>query len=190
MDDVTLVGEAGLACDALRNGALAEADVVLVDHDQPGGWDFLRAAPEVTRARVLVCSATCDDETVLACIQLGAAGFLWKDTLTPDALAAAVRAAANGAGVITPELLGSLMAGLARVSREVLEPRGLSLSLLNAREKQVLRLVAEGETTREVASQLSYSERTVKNVLHDAVLKLNARSRSQAVALAVREGLI
>jgi DNA-binding CsgD family transcriptional regulator len=72
----------------------------------------------------------------------------------------------------------------------VLEPRGLSLSWLTAREKQVLRLVADGHPTREVARQLCYSERTIKNVIHDAVMKLNARSRSQAVAEAVRAGLI
>ena len=58
------------------------------------------------------------------------------------------------------------------------------------REQQVLALIAQGHPTREVALELSYSERTVKNVLHDVVTKLNARSRSQAVAHAVREGLI
>jgi DNA-binding NarL/FixJ family response regulator len=72
----------------------------------------------------------------------------------------------------------------------VLEPRGLSLTRLNAREQQVLRLVAEGLPIREVAVQLRYSERTIKNVIHDVVTKLNVRTRSQAVAQAVREGLI
>ena len=61
---------------------------------------------------------------------------------------------------------------------------------LTDREQQVLSLIAAGHPTREVAQQLCYSERTVKNVLHDVVTKLNARSRSQAVAFAVREGLI
>jgi DNA-binding NarL/FixJ family response regulator len=61
---------------------------------------------------------------------------------------------------------------------------------LTDREQQVLALIAAGHPTREVAQELSYSERTVKNVLHDVVTKLNARSRSQAVAFAVREGLI
>jgi DNA-binding NarL/FixJ family response regulator len=61
---------------------------------------------------------------------------------------------------------------------------------LTDREQQVLALIAAGHPTREVALELSYSERTVKNVLHDVVTKLNARSRSQAVAFAVREGLI
>jgi DNA-binding NarL/FixJ family response regulator len=72
----------------------------------------------------------------------------------------------------------------------VLEPRGLSLSRLTSREQEVLRLVAEGHPTREVARRLCYSERTIKNVIHDVVTKLNARTRSQAVAEAVRAGLI
>jgi DNA-binding NarL/FixJ family response regulator len=76
------------------------------------------------------------------------------------------------------------------VSRDVLEPKGLTLSRLTRREQQVLSLIAEGHPTREVALKLSYSERTVKNVLHDIVVKLNVRTRSQAVACAVREGLI
>ena len=61
---------------------------------------------------------------------------------------------------------------------------------LTSREQEVLRLVAAGHPTREVARRLCYSERTIKNVIHDVVTKLNARTRSQAVAEAVREGLI
>ena len=91
---------------------------------------------------------------------------------------------------MTPEVLGNLLRGISRVSREVLEPRGLSLSSLTAREQEVLRLVAAGHPTREVAQKLCYSERTIKNVIHDVVTKLNARTHSQAVAQAVREGLI
>jgi len=127
---------------------------------------------------------------VLASVQAGAVGYLCKDTLTPGALTAAVNAAANGAGVMAPALLGTFLRGVTRVSQEVLEPRGLSLSRLTAREQQVLRLVAAGHPTREVARQLSYSERTIKNVIHDIVTKFNARTRSQAVAEAVRAGLI
>jgi DNA-binding NarL/FixJ family response regulator len=94
-----------------------------------------------------------------------------------------VRAAANGTGVMESELLGSLVKSVS------LEPDRPPVARLTEREQQVLSLIA-GHATREVAEQLCYSERTVKNVLHDVVTKLNARSRSQAVAFAVREGLI
>jgi DNA-binding NarL/FixJ family response regulator len=113
-----------------------------------------------------------------------------EQTLTRETLAAGVRATLNGTGVVTPELLVTLLSGIFRVSRDVLEPKGLTLSRLTRREQQVLSLIAEGHPTREVALKLSYSERTVKNVLHDIVVKLNVRTRSQAVACAVREGLI
>jgi DNA-binding NarL/FixJ family response regulator len=190
MEEVEEVTEAATVADALHNGALTSADVVLVDHDLPGGQDFIRKVREVSAARVLVCSSRLDEHEVLAATQAGAVGYLCKDTLTPDALVAGVRAAATGAGVMAPEVLGNLLRGISRVSREVLEPRGLSLSRLTSREQEVLRLVAEGHPTREVARRLCYSERTIKNVIHDVVTKLNARTRSQAVAEAVRAGLI
>jgi DNA-binding NarL/FixJ family response regulator len=169
---------------------LLEADVVLVDHDLEGAHDFIRDLRERTGASVLVCSVRSDQRELLAAVQAGAVGYLWKETLTPDGLVASLRTAATGSGVLAPDLLGELLRTIARASNEMLEPRGLSLSPLTVREQEVLRLVADGHPTREVAKRLSYSERTVKNVIHDVVTKFNARSRSQAVAAAVREGLI
>jgi DNA-binding NarL/FixJ family response regulator len=190
LDDVTSVDEAESVPDAWGHPALVASDVVLVDYDVAGGHEFIRKLREQTGASVLVCSSRCDEQELLMAVQAGALGYLWKESLTPETLAASMRTAAAGAGVLAPELLGALLRTIARVSRELLEPRGLSLSPLTARERQVLRLVAEGHPTREVALRLSYSERTVKNVIHDVVTKFNARSRSQAVAAAVREGLI
>jgi DNA-binding NarL/FixJ family response regulator len=190
MSDVDAVAEAGTVREAWSSGSLANSEVVLVDPDTPGGGDFIRQVREKTGAAVVVCSSRADEQDVLAAIQAGAVGYLCKETLTPETLETGVRGASNGAGVMTPEILGNLLRGISRVSREVLEPRGLSLSWLTAREQEVLRLVAAGHPTREVAQKLCYSERTIKNVIHDVVTKLNARTRSQAVAQAVREGLI
>ena len=124
---------------------------------------------------------------MLTAMQAGAVGFLRKDTLTTEGLSAAVSAAVNGAGVVTPDLLDNLLRG---ISPDGVENGRSGLARLTEREQQVLSLIAKGHPTREVAQELCYSERTVKNVLHDVVTKLNARSRSQAVAHAVREGLI
>jgi DNA-binding NarL/FixJ family response regulator len=190
MSDVEAVGEAGTVQEAWSSVSLANSEVVLVDPEVPGGGDFIRQVREKTGAAVVVCSSRSDEQDVLAAVQAGAVGYLCKDTLTPETLETGVRGASNGAGVMTPEILGNLLRGISRVSREVLEPRGLSLSWLTAREQEVLRLVAAGHPTREVAQKLCYSERTIKNVIHDVVTKLNARTRSQAVAQAVREGLI
>jgi DNA-binding NarL/FixJ family response regulator len=188
--EVSKVGEAATPDEAFAAPELPHADVIVVDPHRFGGSSLVRRLVDDTRARVVVCSALRDPDEVLAIIQAGAIGYLCKETLTPDALGSAALAAAQGAGVLAPELLGEFMQGLSRVSRELLEPNGLSLSRLSTREQQVLSLVAEGHSTREVASGLHYSERTVKNVLHDVVTKLNARTRSQAVAEAVRQGLI
>jgi len=182
LPEVGSAGHAASVDEAWEDPSLLEADLVLLDTSAPGAGDFIPAATKATGAPVLVCASDCAETAVLRAMQAGAVGFLRKDTLTADTLAAAVRAAASGSGVVTPELLGRLVAGVRDDERRT--------TLLTDREQQVLALIADGHATREVALQLSYSERTVKNVLHDVVTKLNARSRSQAVAFAVREGLI
>ena len=183
MPEVERVGHAESVAEAWEHAALAGADVVILDPVAPGSGEFIGAVD----ARVMVCSSDCAEESVLAALQAGAVGYLRKDTLTTETLGAAVKAAANGTGVMTTELLGDLLRGR---SPEPLEPGRPAAGRLTDREQQVLALIAAGHPTREVAEQLCYSERTVKNVLHDVVTKLNARSRSQAVAFAVREGLI
>jgi DNA-binding NarL/FixJ family response regulator len=187
LDEVEGVADADSVREAWANASLFASDLVLVDPSLPGGSDFVGAVREATGAQVIVCSADCGQAAVLAALQAGAVGFLRKDELNPEALASAVRAAADGTGVVTSELLERL---LTAVAPEDLPARQSVATRLTDREQQVLSLIAAGHQTREVALELSYSERTVKNVLHDVVTKLNARSRSQAVAFAVREGLI
>jgi DNA-binding NarL/FixJ family response regulator len=180
MPEVDHVAHAGSVGEARDHAGLPGADLVILDPAAEGAGAFITAAG----ARVMVCSSDMSEESVLSAMQAGAVGYLRKDSLTPESLGAAVRAAVNGTGVMEPELLGNLLRSVS------LEPERARVALLTERERQVLSLIAAGHATREVAEQLCYSERTVKNVLHDVVTKLNARSRSQAVAFAVREGLI
>ena len=172
--------------EAWEHPDLFASELVLLEVAVPGGADFVGAVTEATGARVLVCTAEPSDDAVLAALQAGAVGFLRKDTLTPDALAAAVQAAASGTGVSRRTCSATCSGRLAPTAPTAAR----ALARLTEREQQVLALIAQGHPTREVALELCYSERTVKNVLHDVVTKLNARSRSQAVAHAVREGLI
>jgi DNA-binding NarL/FixJ family response regulator len=180
MPEVMHVGHAGTVAEARQDRALASAELVLFDPATADGGAFIGGVD----ARVIVCSSDTSEESVLSALQAGAVGYLRKDTLTTETLGAAVRAAAHGTGVMEPDLLGNLLKGIS------IEPGRPAAARLTDREQQVLALIAAGHPTREVAEQLCYSERTVKNVLHDVVTKLNARSRSQAVAFAVREGLI
>jgi DNA-binding NarL/FixJ family response regulator len=180
MPEVEHVGHAESVAEAWDDPGLIDADLVILDPAAAGSGELIRAVD----ARVLVCSSDCAEDSVLAALQAGAVGYLRKDTLSTETLGAAVKAAANGTGVVTSELLGNLLRELSP------DPGRPAAARLTDREQQVLALIAAGHPTREVAEQLCYSERTVKNVLHDVVTKLNARSRSQAVAFAVREGLI
>lgn len=188
LDEVESVGDAECVRDAWEHPALFGCDLVILDPALPGGKDFVAAVREATGARVIVCASDSGREAALSALQSGAVGYLRKDELTQESLASSVRAASNGTSVVTPDLLEHLLAKLPEDGASA--GRAGGRAQLTDREQQVLSLIAAGHPTREVAQQLCYSERTVKNVLHDVVTKLNARSRSQAVAFAVREGLI
>ncbi len=142
----------------------------------------------VTRS-VLVINQIDDGELVTA-IEAGVVGVVHREDASVDRLVEVIRIAAAGQGTVPPDLLGRLMSQVGQLQRQVLEPRGLTFNGLAAREIEVLRLIAEGYDTTEVAKALSYSERTVKNVLHDVTSRLQLRNRSHAVAYALREGLI
>jgi DNA-binding NarL/FixJ family response regulator len=185
LPEIEAVGDASSPERAWESPAFLSADLVLIDHAMAGGSEFVSAVAANTTARVVVCSSACSEEDVLGALQSGAVGLLRKDTLTTESLASAVRAALDGTGVVTSDVLRELLDGLGPDG-----PAKPTAARLTDREQQVLALIAAGHPTREVAQRLCYSERTVKNVLHDIVTKLGARSRSQAVAHAVREGLI
>jgi DNA-binding CsgD family transcriptional regulator len=88
------------------------------------------------------------------------------------------------------DLLGRLLNQIGSLQRDLLTPRGLTFTGLTKRELEVLRLVAAGYNTNEIARRLAFSERTVKNAIHDVTTRLQLRNRSHAVAYAVRQGLI
>ena len=131
-----------------------------------------------------------DDAAVVSAAEVGVSGLLRRSEATPEALVRTIQKVAAGDGVIPSDLLGHLLGQVGRLQRQVLSPRGLTFSGLSDREIDVLRLIAEGHDTNEIARQLCYSQRTVKNVLHDVTTRLQLRNRSHAVAYAVREGLI
>jgi DNA-binding NarL/FixJ family response regulator len=131
------------------------------------------------------------DPSALAClVESGVCGVLSRVDATAERLVRAIKLAAAGHGDLPPELVRHLLDHVGQLNRNLLTPRGLSFAGLTGREHDVLQLIADGLSTREVAARLAYSERTIKNVLQHLTLRLNARNRTQAVACAVRNGWI
>jgi DNA-binding NarL/FixJ family response regulator len=138
---------------------------------------------------VLVLTELADSDLITAA-EAGVCGVLRRCEASAERLVHVIEIAASGSGSLPPDLIGRLLSQVSRLQRQVLAPRGLSFNGLTERETNVLRLVADGLDTNEIAHHLSYSERTVKNVLHDVTSRLQLRNRSHAVAYALREGLI
>ncbi|MGC5020946.1 helix-turn-helix transcriptional regulator [Micromonospora sp. DT47] len=140
--------------------------------------------------QLVVVATQLDEADLAAVIEVGVTGVIRRVEATPDRLVAVITSAAQGEGSVPPDLLGRLLNQVGRLQRQVLGPRGWTFSGLTEREIEVLRLVADGFDTAEIALKLSYSQRTVKNVLHDVTSRLHLRNRSHAVAYALRHGLI
>jgi DNA-binding NarL/FixJ family response regulator len=168
------------------------ADVALVVADAVDD-ETVRVTKALQRngcPRVVLVVTTLDDASMLAALEAGACGLLRRSEAVPERLVDAMRAARGGDGTIPPDLLGRLLSQVGQLQRQVLSPRGLRFTGLSDREVEVLRLVADGFDTAEIASKLCYSERTVKNVIHDITSRLSLRNRTHAVAYALRQGLI
>lgn len=158
-----------------------------------GGIAAAGALPRPSATRLVALAHGAGEATLRAAIEQGVAGLLERDGLTPASLAASLRAAAAGQGSVPLGALARLASTPAPppLSREAPLPAApADATRLPPRERDVLRLLADGGSTRDIAEALAYSERTVKNVVHDLLVKLGCRTRAHAVALAIRRGLI
>jgi DNA-binding NarL/FixJ family response regulator len=176
---------------------VAEGDVpedvvalVVADELDPAVLSEMRSLRGRGVRRIVLLVARVDDRGLLAAAEAGVTGVIRRSEATAGNLAAAIRSAAAGEGTLPPDLLGRLLRQVGQLQRQVLSPRGLTFSGLTERETAVLRLLAEGYDTSEVGQRLFYSERTVKNIIHDVTSRLELRNRAHAVAYAIREGLI
>ncbi|MGH2706310.1 MAG: response regulator transcription factor [Actinomycetota bacterium] len=172
------------------NGENRQVAVLVSDAVDEEVLQRSRAVRRSGRARVVLVLTSLDDRAMLAAVASGVHAIVPRSDATPDRIREVVIAAAEGAGALPPDLLGRLLDEIARMHEDVLVPAGLGYSGLTEREVSVLRLVAEGHDTYEIAGRLCYSERTIKNVLHDVTARLNLKNRTHAVAYAVRKGLI
>ncbi len=140
--------------------------------------------------RTVLVVTRLDDAGMLLAVENGVAGLLRRSEATTKSLTRTLHTVASGEGALPADLLGRFMDQVGRLQRRVLAPRGLTFSGLTEREIAVLSLLAEGHDTAEVGRRLFYSERTVKNIVHDVTSRFDLRNRTHAVAFAVREGYI
>jgi DNA-binding NarL/FixJ family response regulator len=171
---------------------LPQSDVVVVVAPRLSGRALrrLRSLREVCRAPFVLILDNVGDGDWLAAAEVGVAGAMYRSEVTPEEFAGLIRTVMNGGSQLPPEVQGQLLKDVAHLQQTVLGPRGLTASGLETREVDVLRLIAEGLDTAEIADRMKYSERTVKNILYAMMTRLNLRNRSHAVAYAMRSGII
>jgi DNA-binding NarL/FixJ family response regulator len=168
----------------------ADVAVVAVERLDGAAECLVRNLHRTEHDRIVVVCGVIDDDALLRAVELGASGVLRRSEASPERLSATVVAAARGDGEMAPDLLGRLLDQMSKLQQRVLAPMGIHHNGFTDREIEVLRLLAEGYDTAAIADTLAYSERTIKNVIHDVTSRLQLRNRSHAVAFAMRAGVI
>ena len=183
--DMQIVGQAGNGHEAVELAQKLKPDVVIMDVAMPGlnGIEATRRLAEaLPRTRVLALSMHKDSVYVREILRAGARGYLLKDSGDAD-LIAAVRAIAKGEGYISPAVSEAV---LSDYRKHVTDP----LDLLTTREREVLQLIAEGKTNKEIATDLNLSVYTIEAHRGRIMEKLNLHSTGELVRFALRNGLI
>ena len=176
---------------AARRAAAVQPDVVLMDMQLIDG-SGAQATAEVLRvsphSRVLVLSASAERDDVLEAIKAGATGYLLKE-ISIEEVADAIRAVVSGQSLISPSMASKLLTEFTNLAKKADEKQAVPSPRLTDRELEVLKLVAQGMSNREIAGELYISENTVKNHVRNILEKLHLHSRMEAVLFAVRERL-
>lgn len=194
--DFEMVGEAENGKEAIGKVEQLQPDVVLMDLDMPV-MDGIEATKYIKDhfpdIRVLVLTSFSDRDYVLPALQAGAAGYLLKD-MKPDQIVEAIRGAYHGNIQLHPEvtlkLMSHVQAPVAEKSADIAPPaHGHQAEQMTKREKEVLALIAQGMSNKEIAHTLSIAEKTVKTHVSSILSKLNLADRTQAALFAVKQGL-
>jgi len=190
-EDLQVVGEAGNGLQALAAADALHPDVVLMDLRMPvldGVAATRRLLAAHPASRVIVVTTFDDDELVFDGLRAGAVGYLLKD-VSSDKLVEAIRAAARGESFLQPSIAAKVLAEFNRLERSAAPPPPLA-EPLSERELEILRLLAAGDSNKEIAAALFIAEGTVKNHVTNILGKLDARDRTQAALRARELGLI
>ncbi|MGV4926912.1 response regulator transcription factor (plasmid) [Streptomyces sp. BHT-5-2] len=189
--DIEVVGDAGTADRALARGPALRPDVAVLDVRLPDG-DGISVCREL-RSRMpevacLILTSFDDDDALLDAIMSGAAGYVLKEIKGTD-LVAAVRTVASGRSMLDPATTARLMRRLRGGEEDVAPSEEDALSGLSAREREILELIGEGLTNRQIGARLYLSEKTVKNHISRLLAKLGVERRIQAAVLATQHGV-
>lgn len=185
-EDLRIVGEAANGVDAVEEVERTRPDVVLMDIRMPGG-DGIEACRQIRErglaARVVMITTSEDEEDLVAALRAGAKGYLLKDA-PAEQIINGIRAVHAGESLLSPALTSTLLAEFtALVGGQQERDPGASLT---EREREVLGVLGEGLTNKEIAARLFISENTVKNHVHNLLEKLGLHSRTEAALFAVR----
>jgi two-component system NarL family response regulator len=189
-EGIEVVAEAEDGLEGVAKAEEIAPDVVLMDVRMPrmSGIDATRLiAQSLPTTRILMLTVSDEEDDLYEAVKAGATGYLLKE-ISIEEVASAIRAVVTGQSLITPSMASKLLAEFNNLAKQA-EQR-LNVPRLTDRELQVLRLVAQGLSNREVAEQLTISENTVKNHVRNILEKLHLHSRMEAVVYAVREKLL
>lgn len=184
--DIEVVGEAGDGDEGVLRAEELRPDVILMDVKMPGtdGIEALRRLHDAQNAaRVLIVTSFTEQRTVVPALRAGAAGYVYKD-IDPVALADAIRSVHAGHVLLQPEVAGALLS-----QDQAGGPGQGRGNALTEREREVLTLIADGRSNREIARALVLSEKTVKTHVSNILMKLDLADRTQAALWAVRNGV-
>ncbi len=188
--DIDIVAQAGDGAEAIELAQAHRPDVILMDIQMPrvNGVEATRTIRALLPAtQIIILTTFDDDEYLLAGLRAGACGYLLKD-MPSEQLAQAIRSAAKGQSPIEPEMARKLVN---LVTHSPIAPTPLAAaSELSEREIEVLRLIADGLSNKEIAEKLFIAEGTAKNHVSNILSKLEARDRAQAVARAKELNLL
>lgn len=184
------VGQAGELMLVDMDRVDAESVVILAaDVIEDENLRIVRELGDLGCRHFILVSSGLDETSLRAVVDVGVCGIIARGDVTPFKLAQMAVKAKQGEATLPAEVLAKLLKQVSNLEHNVTVP-GPRYSGLTTRESQVLRLVADGLDTNEIAEKLAYSSRTVKNILHGIITRFCLRNRSHAVAYAMREGLI
>ena len=191
-EGIEVVAEAEDGEDALTKAEEAAPDVILMDVRMPkmSGIEATRAIAEaVPTAKILMLTVSDEEEDLYEAVKAGATGYLLKE-ISIEEVADAVRAVMQGQTLISPSMASKLIQEFNALAKRADEKQQVPAPKLTDRELEVLKLVAQGMSNREIATELYISENTVKNHVRNILEKLHLHSRMEAVVYAMREKLL